>query len=1603
MFSNRTLAALLIVPLMLLSSNMIISGQYDGSSDAVDVPTRAGEGYFFDFGPRDGAVMDGWTAVQGNAAYDEGTGYGFLSPVDEFKVTNRFNEPSPYVLQRKWVYDEYANNLNADGVRSEEKVSFRVDMPNGSYRLVVWIGDMEKGTYSMNISVNDEWMVEGADAFHTVHRSMYFEYNPNPRDPRLTYLNYGMAVPYYLKVNVTEGYVIVNVTGNDTAYRDLLEQELARDPAHSYLSLMSTGTYKYSQGTGPWRFIGGPFTNASVLGLSAYPFPDFPIDGERESFLVDGDITDGDISEGTSAVNADDLPGGFEHWKISMDHELTGRNRLARAQLGMILAGCLDLDREIEILDHVEEDLDSLNDMQDDPAVIELRAQIKQANKGLAYEFERILYDQENPKNHFIEANKAFINLHYLQQDSPLYPKMRLWAARCLMNLDPHRWSSAAATALDMMEELRPLDPDNRYIKMYLDTTREDPPTWDPPTPVISTTGAYDNWTLNDYNEGFGNAPAWATILHEELGWLYDVTDWWVENRMQENGYLGGGWTDDVEMIGLFGFDALISEGADPLSLEGAGRFVEGMLESGQVNMTLGYSEAMADTEHTAELTGDSLPMMVAVDYGNPKWVEFSTKTAALMRDLWMDENEKGWYQFKSNYLSATNVGTGGRAEDSWINFRAALPALWAWWYSNDPEVQDQIVKWADCWVNAAMSTEKDKPEGIIPAGIGWPDGEIGGHNSPNWYTAAHPAGTVNYDWGPQKYKSYIVGLLESAFDATRNESFLLPLKMEADIARDYINDPDPGAAEGTRKWAGKVLGNKAISTYQSMLDKYQLEGSGPSSTLWRPSSAVESLEDGYHYIRKCYPLMTTEASATDRVLFVGVINPFQIYTGGSIGGALLTPQFTYSGLERDFAAMVRDGNARKANISLYGFYEEGRDVSVMPWSLEIGGKYVVRAGPDDDGNGLLDSVDQVVNFTYLSRGQKVPFHLPGEVEYILNIEQVTEGSGLRPLMCDPAFDEEDEVVVDKENGTVTVKVHNIGSKDAEEVDILLYEDLDGGLRLAGGARDVTIPAPTGLEPSIIEVDLTIWYEPWIGEVVIIIDPEDEVLEISGSNNEIRGYWDLEGIKITPPGTPVIMNGTIPVVEAYEDTPTGDVLDLSEYIWNPDGHGLVFSVAGISYSARWLPLMNGSQVSFSPSAFNGKDWSGTWFYNMHAKGPGADNIWETEDDPWIRFNITLRVLPVNDLPYLHAIEVDGVRYLKNESEYNFTVEMYQLFNATLMIEDIDGGNVSIGLGNAPEGMHLEGNVLNFYPEEPGLYKGIFIIVSDHDINTIDLTEIIFDVPATPPTPHLLGATLDPITLDMIIQDDVILMEVEERSETMIFFIFDGVEASWVKELDDPEDLIILNGTNGIVFGIEIGNTSNEYDISLSWTPDIDLGLEWYNFTLRVTIVHVNQPPAGLGLSIKGPHYMNEEIELVIAPAVDPDGDGLNYFVDWGGGGGAAPFGPSMVLTHTYPVKGNYTIIISAEDGNGGSIEATLLIEVIERSVGPDDDDEVVKDPEGEDDLILLILIGVIFLATLILMLYFFAASRKERYREDEVEEEEEMGAIEGAIYGMEEE
>ena len=170
-------------------------------------------------------------------------------------------------------------------------------------------------------------------------------------------------------------------------------------------------------------------------------------------------------------------------------------------------------------------------------------------------------------------------------------------------------------------------------------------------------------------------------------------------------------------------------------------------------------------------------------------------KTGKLIRDLWTDYNAHGQRHFRANFMSATQVGAGDRMNDSWINYRAVSPATSVLNYNGNPTIAKLYTEIADAWLLAAMSTDRGKPKGVIPAQVSFPDGIIGGTNSPNWYVASHPPGTVNYDWRRQQYKQYVTNILLAAYDVSGDAKYFEPLRLEYEFAVKHGFAPDPAVA----------------------------------------------------------------------------------------------------------------------------------------------------------------------------------------------------------------------------------------------------------------------------------------------------------------------------------------------------------------------------------------------------------------------------------------------------------------------------------------------------------------------------------------------------------------------------------------------------------------------------------------------------------------------------------------------------------------------------------------------------------------------------------------------------------------------------------------
>ena len=161
--------------------------------------------------------------------------------------------------------------------------------------------------------------------------------------------------------------------------------------------------------------------------------------------------------------------------------------------------------------------------------------------------------------------------------------------------------------------------------------------------------------------------PAFASMV--------DLSEWWFKYRMGPEGALGGGWGDDVEIIPVFAYMGYASRDVSSLLLPGLRKFMDGLWQFSEIDPDLGFCLPLSDAEHVAEWTGNTLGMMVQIDYGNPQWIERSMKTAKLMRDYWTAPDNNGHRRFRANYFGATQIGSGDQMNDSWINYRAIRPA----------------------------------------------------------------------------------------------------------------------------------------------------------------------------------------------------------------------------------------------------------------------------------------------------------------------------------------------------------------------------------------------------------------------------------------------------------------------------------------------------------------------------------------------------------------------------------------------------------------------------------------------------------------------------------------------------------------------------------------------------------------------------------------------------------------------------------------------------------------------------------------------------------------------------------------------------------------
>ncbi len=502
--------------------------------------------------------------------------------------------------------------------------------------------------------------------------------------------------------------------------------------------------------------------------------------------------------------------------------------------------------------------------------------------------------------------------------------------------------------------------PENRIARMYLG----------------HPTGPYKHY------EAAPGAPAWAVYQREALERLADIIEWWIDNRMQEDGQYGGGWGDDCEMWRwwvpvLIGFES-------PKITQAQARFSRALMN--QPHMKQGYTTRMSDVEHTAEDSADAVTPMMHLDPESDLWRQYALRLADFMEERWTARNERGFLQFKSTYFTAETVDTNPqRACDTVYHPRVIQPTLLYWQRTGDERLTKLFAAWMDTWVDAAARAERGKPPGIIPTAIHWPDGKIGGLG-PDW-------------WDPRNHGEYTLYLYPSAMGLmthtlllthymTGDAKYLEPIRSMAEIRLRYLSAPPAKELEaGTESWCASKMGSLAdvVTKYRFLTGNTDFDEflSKEASAYMRfrlhgdISSLASAVRQSAEALRINFEGYTSEVRYTDRVLRfpalfsgpdvlakpVDVIHtpdPALLYSmvTGDPGDAGYLPLNAVRWLTRprEIAVLVTESGNRRFAAELFSFSEEERSMAAEFYLLEPGAyELTITAG---DGQTSASSVE---------------------------------------------------------------------------------------------------------------------------------------------------------------------------------------------------------------------------------------------------------------------------------------------------------------------------------------------------------------------------------------------------------------------------------------------------------------------------------------------------------------------------------------------------------------------------------------------------------------------------------------------------------------------
>ncbi len=681
--------------------------------------------------------------------------------------------------------------------------------------------------------------------------------------------------------------------------------------------------------------------------------------------------------------------------------------------------------------------------------------------------------------------NDATMLLSLGEKGNPFYHKAKLYKARYIF-WDGMEGASGERKnqAHDMMRELHTIWPDNRVLNEYVG----EPVPWG-----------------EELNADTENHPAWAAYLREAYAREVAIMERFVDARQAPNGEFGGGWGDDVEMMRKWVPIAAISTCAEKVR-RGIDNLTEGIH---QYMAPRGYSEGIADVEHSAEPTADVYPTMLVLRHGDPRYYEMNLQTCKIIKDVMMGIDANGYPRAKAVEIGARGANTkqmsGGG--DTGYHARAMKHFYYAAWYGND-EALDWYVRWAKGWGHTILIDEPNKPAGVAPGTIWYPSGSYYPPNGELWFSDK----AENY-YGVMGLPIMIHQSLLAAYMLAPDRELLHPVQRMLDLATSgplYVDGHEPPS----REWALASLAHQASSNVTSLYrtltgervyDEYTRRFGTPPQQYQISqdlSAYLDSFETAAKSLRHNLWYYTTEVLSTDRLHLPSVEAVWGAYSGAVstfVDAEAPTMGVTYETPDANFAAIVTENSETRLRLWIYTFWDEPQEITLNLWRLTPG-DYLVTQGELMDGERPFqhryDWSDPAL-VRILHRAEPVSIVVPPKKTWVVDF-RLHRVADVPRYACDLAIHTRD-LAVDGEN--VLVTIHNIGNAPAEHFSVATQVLEKDGWVTADEVLVDRLSHPTEYIPFTAEVELKrpagVPDDRWR----VVLDPADDLYEITEMNN----------------------------------------------------------------------------------------------------------------------------------------------------------------------------------------------------------------------------------------------------------------------------------------------------------------------------------------------------------------------------------------------------------------------------------------------------------------------------------------------------------------------